>query len=202
MFSALKEATDIPITFVNGTNNDFVRLINEAYAHYDFVIQTRMDIDDFVYKDAVIDTQTKVDECNGILWYGYCKGYMYSDKKLYVFPYLAQGLGHSSIFASLILESAFAEKIPFLGVYSFYHHRVKKYLRDFLKKNGIEFSENMFQQNTSNNAYIYFRQEFSNDIIARGITAIKQLKANGGYLVENPPTEQLAKDFGFHYELE
>lgn len=199
IFSTLKESTTLPLTFIR--QNDIPKLVNDAYDNYDFVIQSRMDFDDFVYKDAIADTHSKINECENILAYGYCKGYIYINKDLYNWKVLFKGIGHYALMQSLMLKSSFAKELPFIGIYTFDHTRVKPILKDFLEKNGIAFSENMFQQNAQTLAYIYFRHEFShNDLVSNpGKTAriSKQLQS----ITEGLTKKQLADEFGFHYEL-
>lgn len=81
VFSTLKESTTLSLTFIK--NSEQARLVKQAFNDFDFVIQSRMDFDDFIFKDAIADTQSKVDECENILSYGYCKGYIYICNELY-----------------------------------------------------------------------------------------------------------------------
>lgn len=198
IFSMLQNFTILPIKFIR--RNEQSRLVKEALDEYDFVINTRMDFDDFLYKDSVADTQSKVNECDNIILYGYCKGYTYVFGELYEHNALFHGIGHWSSFQSFILESSFAKKLPFIGIYA-QHHKFKPKLKDFLEKNGVEFSESMFQQNTSMKAYIYFRHEFSLDQFDKNShNPVK--KPNRKALTTTDITKkQLEDEFGFFYDL-
>ena len=163
VFSALRDSSALPIKFIK--SNEKARLIKEASKDYDFVIQSRMDFDDFVFKDAIADTQSKVIECNQILAYGYCKGYRYVLGELYPNFSTFGGKGPYAVLASLICDSAFASKFPDVSVYQFPHDNLRPTLKNFLEKKGISFSENMFQLNTKTIAYIYFKHEFSQQLL-------------------------------------
>lgn len=198
VFSALQCATTLPVKFIKP--NEQARLIKDAYETNDFVISSRMDFDDFIFKDGVADTQNKVKECDSILSYGYCKGYKCFDRELYNCLLLYKKVGHHSILGSMILKSTFAKKLPFIGVYSFNHTKVKIGIKGFLEKNGLEFSENMFQQNISTSAFIYFRGDFSHCELANlpgEFERLKKAKPTNDKLTK----KQLAEEFGFHLKL-
>lgn len=200
IFTELQNSTALPLTFIK--NGDLPLLVNDACNDYDFVITSRMDLDDFACKDAVADTQSKVDECVDILAYGYCKGYMYIRGELYDTLITGGDLGHHSILQSVILQSAFAKKIPFVGAYTFNHMKIKNALKKFLEKNGVEFAERMFQQNISLNAFVYVRQEFSHYILTHHAgKPLLKLPKKKPLTTENITKEQLASEFGFHDEL-
>lgn len=199
IFSALKTTT-LPVVKVI-KRNKIAPLIQEAYDNYDFVIQSRLDFDDFISKDVVADTQSKVNECDSILSYGYNRGYTYLYGELYFWYNLLDEIGHHSMMQSLILKSSFAKEISFISVF-INHMRHKIILKDFLEKNGIEFKEDMFQQNTSMNAFIYFRHGFSQkQLIANNTPQIKvpssNIRLTTGYITK----EQIKAEFGFFHEL-
>lgn len=210
IFSALKYATTLPIKFIKAKgglcktkwNNELLNLLKESWNNYDFVITSRMDFDDFIFKDAVADTQSKVDDCDSILAYGYNRGYSYIYKELYLRRCTWwKETGHIGILQSLILKSSSVKKLPYFSVEDFEHPRIKPQLKQFLEKNGVEFSENMFQQNMTINAYIYFRHDFSQE----------QLVVHNGepFKIPNRPPvttkditkKQLAEQFGFFHRL-
>ena len=199
IFSTLKNSTTLPIKFA--TRKEIYSLLEKASDDYDYVITSRMDFDDFIYKDAVADTQSKIQNCNSILAYGYCKGYTYVSGELYDHKNSFGGVGHHSILQSLILKSSFAKTIPFVCVTNFAHDKFKIGMEDFLEKNGVAFSESMFQQNTSTNAYIYFRHEYS----------LLQLRKHGNTQIKTPnrplltsaniTKKQLEEEFGFYCDV-
>ncbi len=204
IFTELQNGITVPIKFMK--SNTMRQLIRDAYNDYDFVIQSKMDYDDFVYKDAVADTQAKVDECNSILAYGYNKGYTYFNGELYPFYDLYEklGMGHTAVFQSLILRAEFAKKLSYIGIYSFSHNRVKSFLKDFLEKNGGTFSEDMYQYNASDNALIFFRHDATSTNKGKPFTSPpSRVKGKKKLTNEDGLTKkQLEDEFGFTgYEL-
>ena len=204
VFKTLQDSTTLSLTFIRKYHPH--RLVEDAYTKYDFVIQSRMDFDDFIYKDAVADTQSKIHECDKILAYGYCKGYMYLNKELFHFDTGTRwgNEGHHSILQSLIVKSSFAKKIPFFEPYYFNHTKIKLNIKGFLEKNGVEFSESMFQRNTSTNAYVYFRHDFSHMSLTNhaGDLNFEIKKYSNQKLNHKDITKKQLKDeFGFNLEL-
>lgn len=201
VFSTLQDYTTLPITFT--TMADMPNLVKDAYEKYDFVIQSRMDFDDFIYKDAIADTQSKVNECDSILAYGYCRGYEYICAELYGFFHPYKKIGWHSVLGSLILKSSFAKKIPFIGIYGFAsnHGAIKLTVKEFLEKNGIEFSESMFQQNTSTKALIYFRGEYSHYILTKYSKPPTKPLNKKPLTTEDITKKQLEEEFGFRLKL-
>ena len=200
VFSTLKESTTLPLTFIK--DNERPRLIEESLNDYDFVITSRMDFDDFIYKDAIEDTHSKVNECENILAYGYCRGYTYVCGELYGFIHPYKRIGYHSVLGSVILKSSFAKNMPFIDAFGFNHGLAKNAIKSFVEKNGIMFSENMFQQNTSTKAIIYFRHEFAHWQLTKVGTSQVSPPANQVPLTDEEITKkQLADEFGFHLEL-
>ncbi len=198
IFSALRDSTTLPLKFMRRGEEKL--LIKEAFNEYDFVIQTRMDFDDFVFKDAVEDAQRKINECENLLAWGYWRGYRYICKELVRDYNNWKEEGHHSIFQSLIMKSSYAKNLPPVSVFDIGHYILKLELKKLLEKNSFEFSENMFQQDASTNAYIYFKHEFSAD---------RALRLHGAPLVppKKPLTtaditrKELEEEFGFFYDL-
>lgn len=215
VFLTLRDATTLPIKFVSipqtmkcGEGGSFSlydasempQLVKDALNKYDYVIQTRIDFDDFIFKDAVADTQSKVNDCNNILLYGYCKGYTYVSGELYNHNSLWRGTGHNSMFQSLILKSSAVKEMPFININKFYHDIFKTMLKEFLEKNGVAFSESMFQQNTSAIAYIYYRHETSHWVSHHKAWPLKMTGQEK--LTANDITKkQLEEEFAFTLEL-
>lgn len=200
ILSTLMDSTTLPIKLL--LDEEIRRLVEDAYNQYDFVITSRMDLDDFIYKDAVADTQNKINECEKILSYGYCKGYTYVYGELYPHYKSWGGIGQLAILQSLIVQSSFIKKIPFVYVLSFYHHIIKRKMKEFLEENHVSFAESMFQQNLSTNAYIYFRHEFSQDQLTLNL-GNPTLKIPKHLPLTNMDItkEQLKAEFAFEYEL-
>lgn len=201
VFSTLQASTALPLTFT--TMENIPHLVKDAYEKYDFVIQSRMDFDDFIYKDAIADTHSKVNGCENILAYGYCRGYEYICNELYGFFHPYKKIGWHSVLGSLILKSSFAKKMPFIGIYGFAsnHGEIKLILKNFLEKNGIDFSETMFQQNTSTKALIYFRGEYSHYILTKYSQPPTKPLNRMPLTTEDITKKQLEEEFGFNLEL-
>ncbi len=82
----------------------------------------------------------------------------------------------------------------------FNHTKVKPAIKNFLEKNHMPFEENMFQQNTTTDAFIYFRHEFSRWIYEFGSGKVYVLRDRR--VTEGITKKQLEDDFGFiGYEL-
>ena len=205
IFSSLKNSTSLPITFIK--RNDIKLLTKDALNEYNYVITSRMDFDDFIYKDAIAIAQGKVDECDSILAHGYCKGYIYRQRasELYNFAHMCKGIGFVAILISLILKSSFAKNLPLINVYSFKHGSVKTRMERFLKKNNIVFSENMFQPDSSTRAFIYFRHEASHWASTRNKNDTQTEPINKvikpGLTTSDITKKQLEEEFGFFHEL-
>ena len=210
IFSTLKDATTLPLKFV--TIKEYPLLVVEAFNDYEYVIQSRLDFDDFIRKDLIADTQSKVDGCDKIFAYGYCKGYTYVCDELYPYFNPYRNIGTHSLLQSFVMKSSFAKNLPFIGIhnvagiyknmYNKYisHTQIKSSLKDFLEQNGLKFSEDMFQQNISDNAFIYYRNEFSQDqFVCKNLV---KPPANKKPLTSADITkQQLKEDFGFFHEV-
>ena len=209
IFTKLRNSTTLPIKFMQSIKEiplggkDVPILITDALDKYDFVIQSRIDFDDFVYKGAIEDTQNKVNECDSILYYGYCRGYTYVYGELYPFYYTGvDKMGHIGVLQSVILKSSFAKKMPFFARYGLHHGKVKLITKKFVEENGVAFSESMFQQNLSTNAFIYFRHEDSQEQLVkyanrRRIKTPEEPKLTTADITK----KQLEEEFGFFCEL-
>ena len=198
IFTELQDGMTVPVKFMKSV--ELRQRITDAYDDYDFVIQSRIDYDDFAYKDAVADTQAKVEKCNNIFSYGYGKGYAYFNGNLY--PVLRPSY-QLSPFVSFILKSSFAKNFPYIGVTGFNHAKIRESLKIFLEKNGLEFSADMYQNNLSANAFIFFRHDATSTNKGKAYTEppsfIKKLKA----LTDKDITKkQLEEEFGFFYDLD
>ena len=212
IFTTLRDSTILPLKFIKV--KDYPLLVEDAFNGHDFVIQSRLDFDDFIRKDTIADTQSKVDVCDKIFAYGYCKGYTYVLSELYPYFNSYRNIGHHSILQSFIMKSSFAKNLPFIGIHNLpgiYNNMYNKYishvsiktsLKEFLENNGIAFSEDMFQQNTSTNAFIYFRNEFSQDQFAKAYhNPVEPPKGKNPITDEEITAAQLKSEFGFEYEL-
>lgn len=210
IFSTLKDSTTLPIKFMKNVggshlftpklNREVASLIEDSIKEYDFVITSRIDFDDFIYKGAVEDIQSKINECDDVLAYGYSKGYEYSCGELYPFLRLWSGMGHQGILQSLILKSSFAKEMPCFTVENFNHHILKNELKKFLEDNGVKFLEKMFQQNSSTNAVIYFRHNFAWTVSIRK-NVLEDLSKQQHLTTANITKKQLEDEFGFKLEL-
>ncbi len=208
---ALEEYTTLPIKFMRNDggsylfspnlNPEVATLLEDAINNYDYVITTRIDYDDFIYKDAVADTQSKVKECDSVLGYGYCLGYEYSLGDLYYRLGSWGGNGHMSPFQSLILKSSFAKELPLFSVENFNHHVMKLDMKNFLENIGVEFSDSMFQQNTTTLTFIYFRHALAHAILVNNRDIVHMYQGRRKLTTKDITKKQLEEEFGFHQEL-
>ena len=200
VFSTLQDFTTLSLKFIKPA--DVSALLKDAYENYDFVIQSGMDFDDFVFKGVIADIQSKVNECNNILTYGYAREYIYSKNELYTLlptdrDYLINNIGYASCY-SLILKSSFAKTLPVIEIKSLAHSRMITKLKNIFEKNNIDFPENVYQRNDSINGIIYFRHEFAREhLLGRGKTKGKKPLSNEDGLTK----KYLEEEFGFFYEL-
>ena len=204
VFSSLRASTSLPLTFIK--RGDIELLVKDISDEYDYIITSRMDFDDFIYKDAIAVAQSKINECDTILAHGYCRGYIYRHGELYKFFHMCKGTGFVAVLMSLIIKSSFAKNLPFVSIYSFRHGRFKTKMERFLKKNHVKFSENMFQADLSTRAFIYFRHEASHWISTHNQdnntqTEPAKQSIKHGLTTENITKKQVEDKFGFHYEL-
>ena len=200
IFSTLKEATTLPVKFMQW--GEYKHTIRKDLRVFDFVIQSRMDFDDFVYKDGIADTQNKVAECENILYYGYCKGYSYINGDILPYFESFNGVGHHSILQSLILKCSFAKNLPLFVLYQGGHHLAKTDLQKFLAKSNVEFSENMFQQNTTDNAFIYYRHELAHYILTKHkLNLTVKSQQENALTTEKITKKYLEDEFGFTLKL-
>ncbi len=176
-------------------------IIAQEMDNYDYVIQSRFDFDDFLYKDAIADMHSKVADCPGVMGYGYCRGYRYVQGELYPFFHF-KGVGYHSILGSIIFKSSVAKNLPFLCIYTFPHDKAKLGIKRFVERNGLTFSEDMFQQNIADNAFVYYRHEFSHFILTKnaGDQTVK-IKNQTPLTSDDITREQLEEIFGFRCEL-
>ena len=200
VFSTLQDFTALPLKFIKPA--DVPALLKDAYENYDFVIQSGMDFDDFVFKGVVADIQSKVNECNNILTYGYAREYIFSKNELYTLlptdrGYLINNIGYASCY-SLILKSSFAKTLPVIGINGLAHSNMITNLKSIFEKNNIEFPEGVYQKNTAINGIIYFRHEFAREhLLGHGKTKGKRPLTNEDGLTK----KQLEEDFAFFYDL-
>ena len=121
---------------------------------------------------------------------------------MYVGKYGYDGEGVHSVLASLIFRSPFAKNLPFIDVYILNHAKLRLKLKAILEKNGIEFSENMFQQNTLTKAYIYFRHDYAHYILTHHEGKfIRKIPKHRKITDKDITKAQLEEEFGFHLEL-
>lgn len=207
LFTELRNSTTLPINFIKTAEKNFAKskltdLIKKAYNEYEFVIQSRIDLDDFVYKDGVADTQNKIYKCDNMLLYGYLRGYVYFNGEMYPYYQPWGGLGHKSIFQSLILKSSFAKKLPFFVLYSVNHTKFKPGIERILTSKGLTFSENMFQQNNSTKAFIWFRHDANYSNMGNPLVQVpKYIQRVKKLTGEEVTKKYFETEFGFHYEI-
>ena len=201
IFTTLKNSTTLPIKFIS-SKAEWESLIKEAMNGYDFVIESKMDLDDFVFKGAIEDIKSKVPECDSVLTYGYTRGYVYVEGELwnYIQNYYI-GLGYSSIFYSLIIRTSAVKEWPFgcLDITRPGHNKVKPTFEEIYAKNNLEFKDSMFRQNSTTDAYIYFRHDFTREKLVYNRSKIPKIPK---LTTADITKKQLEEEFGFSgYEL-
>lgn len=195
-----------PKRFVNKVpkyeSTELPALFKDAFNNYEYVIQSRMDFDDFLYKDAIADTQRKVDECETLLAYGYSKGYSYVNGELYSILKTFNHMGYLGVLGSMIMKSSLAKTIPFFTMFNFSNDKTKLFLENYCAKNGIEFSENMLQINTEVEAFVYYRHEDSHatETISKGDPTRKVRKLTP-LTAADITKKHLAEEFACHLEF-
>ena len=205
VFSTLKNSTTLPLKFIKPT--DIPALMKDAFNNYDFVIQTGTDMDDFVFKNAVADIQSKVNECDSILAYGYCKGYTYFSGVFYPAFCDFKGGGVIGDFQSMIFKSSIGKNLNKVYFVNHGHHKWLAVLRNLLEENGIEFQERMFQRDTSTEAYIYFRHKSAQEYLKKVNPFSSEEPLTNPVSSREPLTnfsftkKQLEEEFGFFYEV-
>jgi len=199
MFSEIKNCTSLPVTFIK--KEELVPLIKEALKKYDFVIQSRTDLDDFLFKDGVAETQDKINECDSLLSYGYLRGYAYYNEELYP-HFTPYPNGYKAVLQSLILKSSFAKNLPFIGIYRFNHTKIKLGLEQIFESKGLPFSQNMFQQNSTTNAFIWFRHDETYSNMGNPFSAApKYVKKETPLTAKDITKKQLEEEFAFYYDV-
>lgn len=154
-FNKLK--VDYKITILHF--NEIQKYLDSFYNKYDYIIESRMDFDDFVFNDVITDIQSKVNENITIKLYGYCSGYTYYklNEKYYDFFHTVKNIGHWGICSSIIYNTKFVKNTKHFNIYSFNHGRSKINLQTWCKDNNIQWNDNMFEQNKDIKAFIYYR---------------------------------------------
>lgn len=200
VFKTLQDFTTLQLRFVKPVG--ITGLLRDSYDRYDFVIQSGMDFDDFVFKGVVDDVQSKINEYKDILTYGYAREYIFSKNELYQFlpterSYLKYNIGYASCY-SLILKSSFAKDLPFtIGINSLSHARFVTTLKAVFEKNNVEFPEDVYLRNDAINAIIYFRHEFSRE----HLLGHDKVRSKKPLTTEDITKKQLEDEFGFFYDL-
>ena len=137
--------------------------INNNSKNINYLITTRIDHDDLIYKDAVEEIQNKCNKNIPLYYNGYNKliTMIGNDiKNCYKFYPNYKGLGSISIFQSLIVN-----KIKINKLYNIYdlgnHANQKMKFIDIYKKNNLEYKEIFFNINHIEDCCIYIKHKFN-----------------------------------------
>lgn len=140
---------------------------------FDYVCESRMDFDDFVFSGVLKDIQSHVDVNIPVKMYGYTNGYTYNTftNTLYLFDWTFNRkdiTGHWSVCYTIILSKTFALDHKDLTIYSIGDHgKTKINLAEYCKNHEIDFKESMFEYNNEIDAFVYYRHPdtFSIDLV-------------------------------------
>lgn len=125
---------------------------------YDYCIVSRLDDDDFVRKDIVADTVSHVCDCeNGILCYGYIKGYIGFDwtDKIVDMPDVRYACGHFSCMQSYIYDLRKISDIT--DVANCNHTNVGNYLEQVCSSHGLTFDKEANFMVGPEHMYVWYR---------------------------------------------
>ena len=129
----------------------------------DFLITTRIDNDDLIYKDAVKEIQNKCNKNIPLYYNGYDKLITMIGNDIencYKFYPNYHGIGSMSIFQSLIVNKNKINKL--YNIYDLgYHNKGKFKFIDIYKENNLEFKEIYFNINHMEDSSIYVKHEFN-----------------------------------------
>lgn len=190
--------TDYKITIIHW--GEIQTYLDSFYDKYDYIIETRMDFDDFVFSNVIDDIRNHIDKETTIKIYGYCSGYTYYllNKKYYDFYHLVNNIGHWSICPSVIYNTNFVKNKKHFNIYSFNHGRSKVNLQTWCERNNIEWNENMFEQNTTDKAFIYYRPINSySELLDKKNNTEYRLPGYTNKEIERP--NNIKEIFGFNY---
>lgn len=127
------------------------------------------------------------------------KGYTFLDrtKEFYRFYNIENTTGHWAIMSSLIYSTKYMKDKPTLNIYNMNHGRSKINLQNWCKKNSIEFNEAMFIQNTTTDAFIYYRPNNSySELLDKRQKVAYKLPGYTNKKIERP--QKLKERFGFN----
>ena len=175
--------------------NDYVAKYNDQF---DYIVQSRMDFDDFVYKDVIEDINSQIFDTTTIKLYGYLKGFTYLErtKEFYRFYHIQNTTGHWAVMSSLIYSTKYMKDKPALNIYNMNHGRSKINLETWCKKNNIEFNDDMFVQNKTTDAFIYYRPSDSwSELMVKNQNIEYKLPGYTNKKIERP--QKLKEKFGF-----
>ena len=154
-FNELK--TEYKISIIHWS--EIQNYLDSFFDKYDYIIESRMDFDDFIFSDVIDDIRNHIDKNINIKLYGYCSGYTYYklNEKYYDFYHLVNNVGHWAICSSVIINTNFLKDKKHFNIYSFNHGRSKINLQKWCNDNNVKWNDNMFEQNIIDKAFIYYR---------------------------------------------
>lgn len=160
---------DFQITIIRKNKlEDFVQSFN---SDYDFVITSRIDYDDHIYKNVVETTQKQVDPNYSVQLYGLNNGVsiINGETEPHLMSINYEKVGYFSVFVSLIINT---KKIKTLfSVYKLGDHsRICKTMKEEYKKLGIDkISDIKIERDKTNEIrYIWLRHKNSQTVKTLG----------------------------------
>ena len=203
----LSDKLDITFIGVNDISlSEYHNYISKFYNDYEWIIETRIDHDDFVFKYAVDDIQNKIKASEiDLMVYGYCNGYTYINGEIYDFFTDCHGIGVWSVFASLAYRTNIVKFLPTISIYND-HGKFKTTIIDKIKNNDNDINVS-FIQNKDKKAFIWYRHDacwstkgekkyFSIDTLT-GYAKRKLLNPD----LSNKDKNKIKEDFGFNYTI-
>jgi hypothetical protein len=173
--SGIKELYDLQLDmpFVVLPHDKYFKYIKEDSADADWVILTRMDYDDLVYKKAAEEVQDLVrsnDSQGDIFTYGYNTGMILYENQLYTFPktnYWKQG--YFSIFESVCVRRS--ELTSDINIYSLSHPHLKSEVCKYAADNGLTFISEQERESFDN--FVWVRHENTGTELLSGFAVSK-----------------------------
>lgn len=164
----LEKEYDFKITIIR--ENKLLEYVNIFKKEYDFIITSRIDYDDHIYKTVVGDTQKKVDENFDIILYGLKNGVTIINGETEA-RFMTKNYGNCgffSVFETVIINTKKLENV--FDVYSLGNHtKIYKTLKDTYKNYGIQSKDNIkyLCDDTDETRYIWTRHKNSQSFITK-----------------------------------
>ena len=188
----LKNDYDFEITVIR--KNELDKYISTFKDKYEFIITSRVDYDDHVYKTVVDDIQKRIDENYEVVLYGLKNGVTIIDGETEA-RFMTKNYGNRgffSVFETVILNTKKVENV--FNIYSLGNHtKIYETLKNNYRKYGISNEESIKYQfdDTDETRYIWIRHKNSQSFIAKNTLHLTNIVINNLKL----------SDFGYNPNL-